>query len=89
MIVIGYENILFYDAKTGQKLEVIEEPLKDYPIIGMSIRGSVLSPSGRYLVVWQEKPPPGHHILGKLIANKWVTVWDLQKSKAGSAVDKA
>lgn len=81
VIVIGYENILLYDAKTGKKLEIIEEPLKDYPIIGMSIRGSVLSPSGRYFVVWQEKPLPGHHLLGRLIANKWVTVWDLQTRK--------
>jgi len=47
----------------------------------MSIRGSVLSPSGRYIVVWQEKPPPGHHILGRLIANQWVTMWDLQTKK--------
>lgn len=81
VVVIGVKNIHYYDAKTGQKLEVIEEPLKDYPIIGMSVRGSVLSPSGRYFVVWQEKPPPGHHILGKLIANKWVTVWDLLTRK--------
>jgi WD40 repeat protein len=79
--VIGVKNIVFYDAMTGQTLEVISEPLKDYPIIGLSVRGSVLSPSGRYIVVWQEKPPPGHHILGRLIANKRVTVWDLQSRK--------
>lgn len=79
--VIGVKYIHVYDAWAGEELEVIGEPLKDYPIIGMSVRGSVLSPSGRYFVVWQEKPPPGHHILGRLIANQWVAVWDLQTRK--------
>jgi len=70
-----------YDAKTGKKLEAIGEPLKDYPLLHMSIRGSVLSPSGRYIVIWQELAPPGHHVWGRWIANKWVTVWDLQTRK--------
>ena len=80
-IVIGGKNILLYDAKTGAKLDAIDEPLKDYPELSLSIRGSVLSPSGRYIVVWQEKPLPGHVFLGRLMANKWVTVWDLQTKK--------
>ena len=81
VIVIGYKNILFYDAKTGRKLDIIDEPLKDYPELPLSIRGSFVSPSGRYIVVWQEKPLPGHALLARLMANKWVTVWDLQTKK--------
>jgi len=81
VIVIGYKHILSYDAETGKKLETIEEPLKDYPQLRMSVRGTVLSPSGRYVVVWQELAPPGHHTWGRFIANKWVTVWDLQTRK--------
>jgi hypothetical protein len=81
VIVIGYKHILFYDAETGKRLETIDEPLRDYPQLRMSVRGTVLSPSGRYLVVWQELAPPGHHTMGKYIANKWVTVWDLQTRK--------
>jgi WD40 repeat protein len=81
VFVIGFKNIVLYEAKTGKRLETIGEPLKDYPLLSMSIRGSVLSPSGRYFVVWQETAPPGHHKWGKFIANKWVTVWDLQTRK--------
>jgi WD40 repeat protein len=81
VIVIGYKHILFYDAETGRKLEVIDEPLRDYPLLSMSVRGTVLSPSGRYVVVWQELAPPGHHVTGKWIANRSVTVWDLQVRK--------
>jgi len=81
VIATGYKHVVVYDAKTGRKLETIEDPLKDYPLLSMSIRGSVLSPSGRYIVIWQELAPPGHHVWGKWIANKWVTVWDLQTRK--------
>jgi len=78
VFIIGFKNVLLYEAKTGKRLETIGEPLKDYPLLSMSVRGSVLSPSGRYFVVWQELAPPGHHTWGRFIANKWVTVWDLQ-----------
>jgi WD40 repeat protein len=78
VFIIGFKNVLLYEAKTGKRLETFGEPLKDYPLLSMSVRGSVLSPSGRYFVVWQELAPPGHHIWQRFIANKWVTVWDLQ-----------
>jgi hypothetical protein len=81
MFVIGFKNIVLYEAKTGKRLEIISEPLKDYPLLSMSVRGSVLSPSGRYFVVWQELAPPGHHTWGRFIANKWVAVWDLDTRK--------
>lgn len=78
IFVIGFKNLVLYEANTGKRLEIMREPLRDYPLLHMSVRGSVLSPSGRYFVVWQELAPPGHHKWGKFIANKSVTVWDLQ-----------
>jgi len=42
VIVVGFKNILFYDAETGRRLETIDEPLKDYPLLSMSVRGNVL-----------------------------------------------
>lgn len=80
VIGVGFKNMLVYDARIGKKLEAIGEPLKDYPLLSDSVRGSVLSPSGRYIVIWQE-PAPSGHLLGRWIANKWVTVWDLQTRK--------
>ena len=80
VIGIGLKNILVYEAKTGKRLETIAEPLKDYPLLSDSVRGSILSPSGKYIVIWQE-PAPSGHLLGRWIANKWVTVWDLQTRK--------
>ena len=66
---------------TGKRLETIEEPLKDYPNLSMVAGGLFLSPSSHYVVVWHEPALPGHHITGRWIANKWVTVWDLQTRK--------
>lgn len=79
--VIGYKNIILYEARTGKQLEIIGGPLKEYPPLDLSLQGIFLSSSGRYCVAWQEKPLPGHALLRRLFVSRWVTVWDLQTRK--------
>lgn len=82
IITAGLKYIVIYDAKSGEELERFSEPLKGYSGVGLTINGRVLSPTGRYLVVWQEKPlMPDHNIIGGLLINRWVTVWDLENRR--------
>jgi len=77
ILVLGYQSIWYYDVETGQKVYEWRRLLRDYVVWRYALRTSYLSPSGRYLVIWQEKPFEG----GALWRNRDVTVWDLERGK--------
>jgi len=77
ILTLGYFSVWYYDAETGHRIDERKGVLKEYPVYRWALRSRYVSPSGRYLVIWQEKPYEG-------IAwgvNKFVTVWDLPASK--------
>jgi WD40 repeat protein len=82
IIAIGEAHLVIYDASTGEILEKRREPFQDYPILtGCEIR-SAFSPSGRYLVIWQEFSTAAHGQWWKRFrVNKSVTVWDIEEKK--------
>lgn len=77
ILTLGYFSIWYYDAETGDRINEQRALLKEYPVYRWALRSSYVGPSGRYLVIWQEKPYEG-------LAwgpNKFVTVWDLKGGK--------
>jgi len=85
----GGKYVTICSVKTGAILQERKDPLSRYPLSTYSMKkGKVFSPSGRYLVVWQEKPIPGHEIVGGLFVSKKVTVWDIEKDKMVSSWKK-
>lgn len=82
IVAIGRKTLVIYDARTGKVLEKWKEPLKDYPVLRFGPTRSALSPSGRYLVVWQEFDPT--HLpdyIYRFRVNKEVAVWDIDQHK--------
>lgn len=79
LIAVGEKNTVIYDAKTGDILERQTEPLSDYILMSDATTGAVLSPSSRYLVVWQR--PSVYGALRRLFMNKSITVWDIKENK--------
>jgi WD40 repeat protein len=77
ILVVGNKNIYIFGTN-GNEIERIAEPLKDYPVLRLAFVGYALSPSCRYFVIWQEKPPPGHSIPARWFVSKWITMWDLE-----------
>lgn len=75
ILVLGYWSVWYYDVETGKKVHEWKGLLKDYDVWRYALRTSYVSPSGRYLVIWQEKPWEGL-ALGRM--DMYVTVWDLQ-----------
>jgi WD40 repeat protein len=70
-------SIISLDSSTGETVNEKRGLLKDYPLVGHALRPYYISPSGRYFVIWQEKPISWHNVIGGLFINRWVTVWDL------------
>jgi WD40 repeat protein len=82
VLAASAKYIAIYDARTGELLRETKKPLSDYSLSIHSMKkGRVFSPSGKYFVVWQEKPIPGHEIMVGLFANDKMTVWDFEKDK--------
>ena len=77
MLIVGYWSMWYLDADTGEEIGQRRGFLKEYPVLRWGLRSSYISPSGRYLVIWQEKPFEG---IGWGL-NKFVTVWDLALGK--------
>jgi WD40 repeat protein len=77
ILTLGYFSVWYYDAETGHRINEQRALLKEYPVYRWALRSSYVSPSGRYLVIWQEKPYEG---LARGM-NKFVTVWDLTAGK--------
>lgn len=78
ILVLGLWSIWYYDAETGQKIHEWKGLLRDYEVWKYAVRTSYVSPSGRFLVIWQEKPFEGKARGG---VNKYVAVWDLETGK--------
>ena len=85
ILVLGYWSIWYYDVKTGQKVHEWKNLLKEYRIWRYAARTSYLSPTGRYLIIWQEKPFEGRVLWG---LNRYVTTWDLEVGKQISRWNK-
>ena len=82
IVATGIKTLVIYDARTGKVLDKWREPFKDYPVLRFGPIRSAFSPSGRYLIVWQEF----HSIylpnyLYRFRVNKEVTVWDIDQHK--------
>jgi hypothetical protein len=78
ILVLDLCNVFYYEAETGQKVWEHKGLLRDYPVWRKALRTSFVSPSGRLLVIWQEKPWEGR---ASEAINKYVTVWDLTTGK--------
>jgi hypothetical protein len=74
ILVLGLRSIWYYDSKTGQKVHGWKMLLRDYKVWTYALRTCYLSPTGRFLVIWQEMPWERIPLGG---VNKYVTVWDL------------
>jgi WD40 repeat protein len=82
IIAAGVAYLVISDARTGEVLERRREPFKDYPgLYGCEIRNA-LSPSSRYLAIWQEFSTAAHGQWWKRFrVNKLVTIWDIEENK--------
>jgi WD40 repeat protein len=80
IVAAGLRNIVMLDSKNGTVQQKEEKPLNDYPNYYYVPKRVFLSPSGRYLVVWQEFPvgTEGRRWTHGVV-NKWVTFWDIEK----------
>jgi WD40 repeat protein len=82
IIVLGFKNILTYDAETGNILKKSEDALslsRKHSLYSVPLLA--ISPNGRYAAVWQGRLEHNEWSFKSIFQRKWAVVWDLERNQ--------